>query len=139
MDVQFFAETYQKLNASTLALLAEIYHPEVVFEDPAHRVQGLDSLEQYFQHLFENVTGCHFYIKEQFQQQDIGFVTWKMVFIHTKLNKGQPVEVHGVSQIQFSDGLVKYHRDYFDLGSMLYEHVPLVGWAVRQLKQRLSQ
>ncbi|SHO57279.1 nuclear transport factor 2 family protein [Vibrio quintilis] len=139
MDVQHFSRTYQKLDQFHLDLLDEIYHPEVVFEDPAHRVLGLSSLRNYFEHLFENVSECHFYIEEQFQQQDIGFITWKMVFINTRLNKGQPVEVHGVSQIQFSDGLVKYHRDYFDLGSMVYEHVPLVGWAVKQLKQRLSQ
>jgi hypothetical protein len=30
------------------------------------------------------------------------------------------------------------HRDYFDLGAMLYEQLPLLGAVVRTLKGRLG-
>lgn len=28
-------------------------------------------------------------------------------------------------------------RDYYDAGEMLYEHLPLLGWAVRGVKRRV--
>jgi hypothetical protein len=58
---------------------------------------------------------------------------------HPKLNGGQPVEVNGVSQIRFSGDRVIYHRDYFDLGEMLYENIPLLGVVIRNIKQRLGK
>ena len=139
MDVQSFTDVYQKLDKFSLDLLAVIYHPNIVFEDPVHRIHGLVPLRCYFEHLFDNVTECHFDIKDKFQQQNVGFITWKMVFRHTRMNQDRPIEVNGVSHIRFKDGLVIFHRDYFDLGAMLYEHIPLLGFAIRKLKQRLSQ
>ena len=32
-----------------------------------------------------------------------------------------------------------YHEDIYDLGEMLYEHVPLMGTIIKWLKRRLAQ
>jgi hypothetical protein len=32
---------------------------------------------------------------------------------------------------------VLYQRDYYDAGEMLYEHLPVLGWAVRGVKKRV--
>ncbi|HDY7901818.1 TPA: nuclear transport factor 2 family protein, partial [Vibrio vulnificus] len=53
--------------------------------------------------------------------------------------KGACVEVKGVSHLKFEAGKVIYHRDYFDLGEMLYENLPLLGGIIRAIKQRLGQ
>ncbi|MEL7287824.1 MAG: nuclear transport factor 2 family protein, partial [Pseudomonadota bacterium] len=64
---------------------------------------------------------------------------WTMDLQHPKLQKGAPISVNGVSHLKFRDGQVIYHRDYFDLGEMLYENLPLLGSVVRTIKQRLGQ
>lgn len=46
MDVQHVAQFYQQLDKSQLHRLIEIYHPDVVFEDAAHRIEGFDALYQ---------------------------------------------------------------------------------------------
>ena len=33
---------------------------------------------------------------------------------------------------------VHFHQDYFDAGALLYEHLPLMGGAIRWLKGRLA-
>jgi hypothetical protein len=44
-----------------------------------------------------------------------------------------------MSYLQFDKaGKVRYHRDYFDLGAMLYEHLPLLGSLVKTIKRRLG-
>ena len=32
---------------------------------------------------------------------------------------------------------ILHQRDYYDAGEMIYEHLPLLGWAVRGVKRRV--
>jgi hypothetical protein len=66
-----------------------------------------------------------------------GFISWTMKFAHPKLNNHQEIMVLGVSQVKFSDRIT-YQRDYFDLGSMFYEHVPILKKVISMLKKRLA-
>ena len=139
MDVQAVGEVYQQLNKSNLHLLSDVYHDEVVFEDAAHRLEGWQELENYFESLYTNVTRCDFNILEHQQTGNSGFLTWQMALEHPKLSKGSMIHVNGVSHLKFSQGRVIYHRDYFDLGEMLYENLPLLGSVIKTIKQRLGK
>jgi len=139
MDVQKVGAVYQQLNKSSLHLLSDIYHQEVVFEDAAHRLEGWDALKSYFESLYANVKRCEFTIQDHQQTGDSGFLTWQMALEHPKLSKGSVIYVNGVSHLKFSQGRVIYHRDYFDLGEMLYENLPLLGSVIKTIKQRLGQ
>ena len=62
-----------------------------------------------------------------------------MTFSHPRLAAGQPVRVEGAPRLEFDDAdKVCLHRDYFDLGAMLYEQLPLLGALVRTIKGRLG-
>ncbi|KJY90586.1 nuclear transport factor 2 family protein [Vibrio neptunius] len=139
MNVESVGQIYQQLSKDNLHLLNGVYHKDVVFEDSAHRLQGWQALQSYFDSLYTNVRRCDFDIKEQQQSGDSGFLTWSMSLEHPKLQKGKTVVVNGVSHLKFKDGRVIYHRDYFDLGEMLYENLPLLGSVIKTIKQRLGQ
>ncbi|CAM2919513.1 nuclear transport factor 2 family protein [Vibrio neptunius] len=139
MNVESVGQIYQQLSKENLHLLNGVYHQDVVFEDSAHRLQGWQALQSYFDSLYTNVRRCDFDIKEQQQSGDSGFLTWSMSLEHPKLQKGKTVVVNGVSHLKFKDGRVIYHRDYFDLGEMLYENLPLLGSVIKTIKQRLGQ
>ncbi|HBN88343.1 MAG TPA: nuclear transport factor 2 family protein, partial [Rheinheimera sp.] len=34
--------------------------------------------------------------------------------------------------------LITYHRDYYDLTEMVYQHLPIIGWLTAKVKQRMS-
>lgn len=139
MDVQTVSQVYQQLNKSNLHLLSDVYHQEVVFEDAAHRLEGWHALERYFDALYTNVKRCDFDVIEHQQSGDNGFITWQMALEHPKLSKGAVIKVNGVSHLKFHQDRVIYHRDYFDLGEMLYEHLPVLGSVIKTIKQRLGQ
>lgn len=88
MDVQHVAQFYQQLDKSQLHRLIEIYHPDVVFEDAAHRIEGFDALYQYFLNLYQNVHTCTFTIHEQYAVNEGAFLVWTMHLRHPKLAKG---------------------------------------------------
>lgn len=136
--VDNFIELYQALNKNNLHLLGQVYGDDIIFTDPMHQISGLESLTQYFAKLYENVQHIQFEIKEVQQSDSQASLFWQMQYRHPKLNKGQLISVDGMSQLKFNDKIY-FHRDYFDLGQMLYEQVPCVGGVIRLLKTRAAK
>jgi len=134
-----FLNTYQQIDRDNLWLLSTIYEEEVIFTDPLHTIHGLDGLQEYFARLYDNVEDIAFDFNHRLDNGNEACIQWRMHFTHRRLAAGRPVVVDGVSVIRFSErGKVEHHRDYFDLGSMVYEHIPLVGGIISYLKKRVS-
>jgi hypothetical protein len=134
-----FLNSFNHLDKTSLNLLDSIYHPDVCFIDPAHPLEGLPVLKRYFTSLYDNVRSIRFAFDARMQSGNQAFVTWTMEISHPRLAKGQPVAVDGCSHLTFApDGRVIRHRDYFDLGAMIYEHLPLMGSLTRTIKKRLG-
>lgn len=134
-----FNSVYQRLSIDNLALLDSIYHPQVTFIDPIHEINGLDDLQEYFQGLYQNLSRCQFIIGDVIAQPHQAAIYWEMIYQHPKLNKGNEVSVLGSSHLKAKDGKIIYHRDFLDLGSMLYEQLPVLGKVIRLVKNRAAQ
>ena len=118
--------------------LALFYHSEVVFADPVHEMSGLDCVSEYFASLSSGLLSCRFDMGEPVIDASRAFVNWQMVFAHRRLKGGQELSLPGVTELTFADGKIVYHRDYYDMGEMIYEHIPVLGSVVRRLKRRLA-
>ena len=135
-----FLEVYQKLNADNLNTLQGVYRRDVRFIDPAHVIVGIDNLTAYFAALYTNLDSIVFNFCRPLLIEGKGYVSWQMTFCHKRLGGGKPITTDGVTYLEFDDqGMVFYHRDYFDLGAMLYEHIPLLGPLVKSIKRGLGK
>jgi len=137
--LQNFITTYQQLGVSDLTVLSALYRQDIEFQDPLHHLHGLPQLMAYFERLYQNLTQCDFVVHSLFYAGDRAAIYWSMTFRHRQLNAGQAISVEGHSQIRGQLDKVIYHRDYFDLGQMLYEQLPVAGALIRWLKRRASQ
>jgi hypothetical protein len=134
-----FLTTYQELTADNLHRLAEIYNEKIHFIDPAHEIHGLERLSSYFAGLYREVQSIGFRFNHPVKVDNEAYLQWLMSLQHRKLQGGRTIFVPGASYLRFADnGKVDHHRDYFDLGAMLYEQLPLLGTVIRTLKRRLS-
>ena len=134
-----FLEVFNSLTSENLHRLDEIYTSDIRFVDPAHEITGIEKLRDYFAKLYANVTSVNFDFHEVVSDGLSGYVQWDMHFAHPRLKGGRTIIVPGASFLRFSStGKVSYHRDYFDLGSMLYQHLPLIGSVVRSINRRLG-
>lgn len=131
-------EFYAQLDMSRLTQLSRIYHPHIVFIDPVSHYDGVDALERYFEQLLKKVNYCRFEIQPPLVQGDEASLFWRMEFSHPALRKGQATFLNGASHLRLNENRIVYQRDYYDLGAMLYEHVPVLGGAVRAVKARLK-
>lgn len=134
-----FIDIYSQLNKDNLAELEGIYHRDLVFEDPAHRMVGWSALHRYFKQLYARINSCDFVINSWLADESQAFVQWTMTFSHRDLNGGRPRTLEGCTRLEFKDDLIILHRDYFDLGEMIYEGVPLLGRVIRFIKTRVGQ
>lgn len=134
---QKFVRLHDTLSLAHLDRLRDIYSPHVIFEDPVRRIEGLPALEVYYRALLGRVSECRFEIYHQAIAMLHEYVHWNMRYTHPGLNRGKPVEVTGLSVLQGHDK-IDYQRDYYDLGAMLYDQVPILGGVTRQIKRRLA-
>lgn len=135
--IQQLKTFYENFDLNRLDDLAELYTQDVEFIDPIEKIQGLLALKHY---LRKQSGGLHFsrfrYLNELVGENH-AFIRWEMEFSHPKLAKGKVLVLPGMSEVHYTQRIF-YQQDCYDLGAMLYEHLPLLGFAVRTLKGRLA-
>ncbi len=138
--VENFKQLYKTLNRETLTFerLSQVYRDDIIFEDCFHHIDGIGSLFEYFDNLYENVRYIHFDFENHWIADESAMLTWTMSYQHPKLNNGATIAVKGASQLNFDQGKVVRHRDYFDGGALLYEHIPILKRIIVFLKNRLA-
>ncbi|MHC8328880.1 nuclear transport factor 2 family protein [Pseudomonas sp. LB3P93] len=136
--LRHFARQFAQLDKDNLQRLGELYTEDVRFTDPLHEVQGLGQLRNYFAELYANVSELRFDF-HGFDQtgEGEGYLRWVMSYRHPRLSGGQLIRVDGCSHLRWRDK-VYCHRDYFDAGALLYEHLPVLGRAIAWLKRRMG-
>lgn len=132
---------FNALNSDTMYLVDDFYDPAIEFYDPIVRIDGRDRLRRYYEGMYEGVDRVRFDFKGALREGDDHVVFWTMVLQTKKMNKGKPITVEGNSHIRFGGehGKAVYHRDYFDVGAMVYEHVPVVSWMTGYVKGKLKK
>jgi len=130
--------TFSNADNLTIEDLAKIYAPDVVFVDPLGRIESLETLSRYFAGVYKNVNSCRFDYHDELKSHNKASIKWDMYFRHSKLAAGKEIVVRGVTLLEFTDK-VCYHEDVYDLGALMYEHIPLLGAPVRFLKRRAHE
>ena len=135
--IKLFKASYSDMMKLDLGRLDQLYTDDLVFKDPVHQVRGLPAMQDYMADISTNVDECRFEFLDQLVSDSVAYMKWDMHFRHPKLGGGQLITVRGISQIHF-DERIHYHEDAYDMGQMVYEHIPVVGGVTRWLKARLA-
>ena len=134
--IENFISTYNRLNKKTLSLLPFLYHDRIHYVSPLTEIQGLPELLRYSEGAIELVLDCEFKVTDKLVREDRAALYWTLDFRHRSIDQGKPLRIDGHSLLQQEDGLITYHRDYFDSSQLIYEHIPLIGAAIRWIKTR---
>lgn len=134
--IERFKAFYKDVKHPKLDMINDVYSSDIKFRDPIHQIEGIAELHAYLSDMSENVENGRFEFLDQLIGSDTAYIKWNMYFRHPKLGQETHM-VRGMTQIQFNERIY-YHEDVYDMGQMIYEHVPVVGWAVSKLRKRLS-
>ena len=123
---------FEQLSPQTLGQITELYHPQCYFKDPFNEFYERKSLEKLFADMFVKLEKPSFVISKTLSQGRSTFIVWQFHFILRQRN----VQINGSSHVKFDDqGLVTFHRDYWDAAEELYEKLPVIGFVMKQLKK----
>ena len=139
--IEEFCSIYRDLTKISSSDLQRIYTKNVEFIDPITTHHGLDEVQAYFANLKEVAASCEFTIIDVIScsnnQAGITHVlNWEMKLVLKKPHKC--VFLSGTTQLKQNDDGFYYHRDFYDLGEMVYEHIPVLGWCVKAIKRKLA-
>jgi hypothetical protein len=134
--IERFKAYFKILHKSDLSQLRDLYSQQILFKDPVHEIRGLVELEDYFTSLCADLSDCRFEYLDEMITDQAAYVKWMMHFKHPRLGN-RLISVRGVSHLKISDK-IDYHEDFYDMGAMLYEQLPLIGNVTRWLRLRLA-
>jgi hypothetical protein len=132
-----FITAYSNFNLGVVAELEPLYAPDVVFKDPVQSLQGWPALKRYFLASCENLSACQFEFHDLLLGQGSAAFHWTMHYQHKRIAKGAPQSLGGVTWIRFSQR-IEFHEDFYDMGALLYDKLPLLGAATRAIKTRMA-
>ncbi len=136
--VQRVVALFERLQPDDLPRLADTYHEQARFKDPFNEVQGVAPITAIFGHMFAQLDGPRFTVRDIVAEGDQAFLTWDFDF-RTRGAGARAMRIHGASRLRFGpDGRVMLHRDYWDAAEELYEKLPLIGALMRWLKRRAA-
>lgn len=138
-ELNRFKSLYQQLNRETITpeLISSCYADDIVFQDPFHQVHGVKKLTEYFVSMYSNVEHISFNFTNSWHEDNNSLLRWTMKFSHPRIRGGELVSVEGCSELQWHNDMIIRHQDFFDAGAMLYEHLPILGWVINKLKERM--
>ena len=128
---------YEDFSVENLSKLDEVYTQDIEFIDPVHKVDGILSLKHYLKKMAANLTHYSIRYLDVLSGENTAYVTWEMDFAHKSINGGKMITVRGMSHFKFTSR-VYYHEDSYDLGALIYDHLPLLGAITRSLKERMA-
>ena len=140
MDViERLKDFYTNLNSNTIGSISDCYNDQITFTDPVSTFNGLPALTHYFEALLKKTEQCEFVFNQVDRVDTHLYVSWSMRVTHPKINGGKSYQVSGMSFMKINNELVCYQRDYYDMGELLYEKLPVLKHGIRWLKKGMDK
>ncbi|MCC5929162.1 MAG: nuclear transport factor 2 family protein [Cyclobacteriaceae bacterium] len=133
--VKKFKDYFTQMKLEDDNILKEIYSENVIFIDPIHRINGLDSLITYFKKLNRNLIEGSFQFTHESAIDNIAYLQWEMNLQLKRPKKN--VKATGISVLYFDEKIIM-QRDFFDAGEIFYENIPVMGSIIRFIKSKIS-
>lgn len=139
--VKVFTELYADLSEENVRQrVRQTYAPEAWFNDTLATEVGIEAIEKY---LLKTALGSEV-IKGTTQDVAVSgadcYVRWTLEFRTKNLAGGKPIVTEGVSQLRFDEqGRIILHQDFWNPASGVYQHLPLLGPAIRYVNGLIAK
>lgn len=128
-----FAGLYGDLSVPNVtANVRDVYAPDAWFNDTIATEVGIAAIEKYLLRTAEGAEAVQAKINDVAVSGSDCYVRWTMEIRTKNLAGGKPIVTEGVSQLRFDrDGRIVLHQDFWNPATGIYQHLPLLGPAIR--------
>lgn len=121
--------TFHGADTRTHPLAPEqLYTQDVEFHDPVRTLLGILALKRHLR----TTKLCKLEYLEEIVTENSATLSWRAQMRHPLLPGKRTVMLRGITQLRFTDRIY-YQEDFYDLGSTVYQRLPLIGPLIRVL------
>jgi len=118
--------------------LRSVYAPDVWFDDTLKTLRGQEAVVSYFAKTADALESGSAEVLDVASSNGDYYVRWEMRLRFARLDRGTTHRSVGISHLRFDrEGRIVLHQDFWDSSRGLFEHVPGLGWLLRQAKRRI--
>ncbi|HMO05885.1 MAG TPA: nuclear transport factor 2 family protein [Kiritimatiellia bacterium] len=134
-----FGLLWSNLTAASVAEHAtNVYAEAVWFNDTLKTFEGRPAVADYLDQTARRVDACTVEIVDVASSGVEYYVRWRMTVLPPETDPADAWRSIGVTHMRFDrEGRVLLHQDYWDAAGGLYEHLPGIGWILRNIRARL--
>jgi steroid Delta-isomerase len=116
--------------------LLDCVDPQIRFEDPINRTNGVDKFRQVMLDTWKGFPGSRFVVRTTALVGNTAFIRWSLV----REKDGREISlIEATGHTLFgADGRVIHHVDYWDPVAAIYRHIPVIGWILNRIRSSAS-
>lgn len=134
-----FKAFWSELTAASVnEMLPRVYAENVWFNDTVRTINNRGELLSYLLATAGHVESCRVEVRDIAYTDQGYYLRWEMKVVPRQGKDGELWPSIGITHVRFNaEGQVILHQDYWDSAGGLYEHFPLLGWLIRNIRARL--
>jgi len=115
----------------------QVYAPEAYLNDTLKSLNGAAAIEDYFLATVRQAESVTVKFEDVAESGGNYYCRWVMDTRLKKLRPGETIRTIGITLLRFdAQGRVVLHQDFWDSTAGVYEHVPVLGTAIRGIKAK---
>jgi len=123
---------------NVLPKIRHVFAENAYFNDTLKEVNGNDAIETYLRQGFKALESCTFEFTDVAVSGSDYYFRWIADMKFKSLKKGRVLRSHGMTHIRFDEtGKVVLQQDFWDSGSGIFEHIPVLGGLIKLIKRRV--
>jgi hypothetical protein len=138
--IERFQTVYSDLTDDAVAdRVRDLYAETLYFNDTLATFESREALAGYMQKTGESLDRSSVQIDSVMRDGSDVFVRWTMTFSTSSMGRVIDSESIGMTHLRFdTDGRVLLHQDFWDAASGLYRNLPVVGYGLDLVDQRMA-
>lgn len=135
--IENYIEFLDRASEGTIDELRNYCAADVHFRDPFNDVHSVDDFIAVMHDSYETLSDVRFDVLETFWSDTGAIIQWHF---HFRMKPDAELEtVTGLSEIRANEtGKIIAHIDYWDSGERIYARIPVLGFFVRLVRNRVS-
>lgn len=135
--VERYVELFESLSRGRVGELADLCAPDVRFRDPFNDVRGVELFQAAMAKMFDDVETPRFTIHDWAISGRTAYLRWTFDFRMPRARERWSIE--GMSEVRYDErARVMAHLDHWDASRQLYEKLPVIGFVLRKIREKLA-
>ena len=137
--VKAFGDVFANLQNDQLAdIVNEVYSDNFYFNDTFRTIRDKQTLTNYLQETGKTVESIDVTIDDIARSDNEVYVRWSMNMQFSVFGKAINSDSVGITHLRFNEaGEIILHQDFWDGADAFYQHLPVIGMWLRQIRGQL--